>query len=216
MSFGEPWFYIVILGAASILYAFILPGRKPAGASEAASDVEATLEQYMAEIEKENEELIDLVAGMKQELNSKQMSQQESIAELRQRLLEAEQLNRQLESRMGALENSASLTGLPASGPLATPSISDSSTQLTVAHLDNASLSTAEPEAADSMGAPVPEAAGEPEAEMPGAENSLRSRYPELFDLYEKGKSIDMIAKSIGIQRGEVQLILQLANREDA
>ncbi|GAA0134177.1 hypothetical protein YSY43_10170 [Paenibacillus sp. YSY-4.3] len=180
--------------------------------------MEATLEQYMADIEKENEELIDLVAGMKQELASKQMSQQESIAELRQRLLETEQLNRQLETRLGALETSATFTGLPATESLPAPLISESFPQVTVSQLDNASLSS-DPGGfgtTEGLGAPALEAADELEPEEPAVEDSLRSRYPELFDLYAKGKSIDMIAKAIGIQRGEVQLILQLANREDA
>jgi hypothetical protein len=47
-------------------------------------------------------------------------------------------------------------------------------------------------------------------------EDSLHYRYPELFELYNQGKSIDMIAKAVGIQRGEVQLILQLANKEES
>ncbi|MNJ40883.1 hypothetical protein D3C77_357880 [compost metagenome] len=47
-------------------------------------------------------------------------------------------------------------------------------------------------------------------------EDSFHERYPELFELYDQGKSIDMIAKAVGIQRGEVQLILQLAKKEES
>lgn len=225
MSIGEPWFYIVILGAASILYAFILPGRKSSSGAinEAASDMEVILEQYMADIEKENAELIDLVAGMKQELTSRQMSQQESIAELRQRLLEVEQLNRQLESRFGALETSAAsatLSSLPSpSASVGGSSLSpnESLSQLTVSPLYDIGPSSAHPGAVEGLRAPeAPEATAEIEPEESEVSDSLRSRYPELFDLYAKGKSIDIIAKTVGIQRGEVQLILQLANREDA
>lgn len=209
MSFGEPWFYIVILGAASILYAFILPARNSfSGNMSEASNIEATLEQYMADIEKENAELIELVAGMKQELTSKQMSQQESIAELRQRLLEVEQWNRQLESRLGGLESSAASPS---------PASSELSSQMAAAHQHDNEPAPASSEFAKSLGT-IEKPAEVPEAQpaQPEAADSLRSRYPELFDLYARGKSIDMIAKTIGIQRGEVQLILQLANREDA
>ncbi|MNC80265.1 hypothetical protein D3C75_1330060 [compost metagenome] len=52
------------------------------------------------------------------------------------------------------------------------------------------------------------------EAEPPQEQD--RDRYPELFELYGKGKSIDMIAKTMGLQRGEVQLILQLAKKEES
>ncbi|GJM83591.1 hypothetical protein HMSSN139_60870 [Paenibacillus sp. HMSSN-139] len=87
MSFGEPWFYIVLLGAAALVYALLLPGRQAASAPKAdmTAELEATLEQYMAEIENENQELIDMVAQMKQDFVAKQLAQQEQIAELRRR-----------------------------------------------------------------------------------------------------------------------------------
>ncbi|MNJ33142.1 hypothetical protein [Paenibacillus bouchesdurhonensis] len=218
MSLGEPWLYIVILGVASILYAFFLPGRTTSSGTinEAASDMEVILEQYMAEIEKENAELIDLVAGMKQDLTSKQMSQQESITELRQRLLEVEQLNGQFEFRLGTLETSAASPALSSSALSSALSSSESASQMTVPHLYENSPSLVDSGAAERLAAESPQSMAGPETGEPEASDSLRTRYPELFDLYAKGKSIDMIAKTVGIQRGEVQLILQLANREDA
>lgn len=50
---------------------------------------------------------------------------------------------------------------------------------------------------------------------LPGRE-SIKDRYAELFNLHAEGKSMDAISKQTGIQRGEVQLILQLAEREDS
>lgn len=46
--------------------------------------------------------------------------------------------------------------------------------------------------------------------------NTIKRRYTALFEMYEAGKSMDMIAKSTGMQRGEVQLILQLAKQEES
>ncbi|MBM7564640.1 gas vesicle protein [Paenibacillus sacheonensis] len=45
---------------------------------------------------------------------------------------------------------------------------------------------------------------------------SIRYRYSELFDLYQAGKSIDAIAKKLGRNKGEIQLILQLSKQEEA
>ena len=59
-------------------------------------------------------------------------------------------------------------------------------------------------------------AAATSEAEPAPPVHSIKSRYAELFDLYEQGKSIDMIAKTTGLQRGEVQLIIQLAKQEES
>lgn len=123
MSFGEPWFYIVLLGAAALVYALLLPGRQSAAPkADMARELEATLEQYMAEIENENQELIDMVAQMKQDFVSKQLAGQEQIAELRRRLGDTEASAKQAETRLAllesAMEKSAVVTDLVPGGQL--------------------------------------------------------------------------------------------------
>ncbi|MGZ7444435.1 hypothetical protein [Paenibacillus sp. TH7-28] len=210
MSFGDPWFYVVLLGAAALVYALLLPGRQASSPkNDAAKEMEATLEQYMSEIERENQELIDLVSQMKQEFASKQLAQQEQIAELRKRLSDVEFLARQSESRLESLAASALENAAPASVPAAAAaeaSLGPANAAVSGQASDLAALLAVEP-----IAEPVPEV---PETE--DNTDHVRSRYPELFDLYEKGKSIDMIAKSTGLQRGEVQLILQLAKKEES
>ncbi len=44
---------------------------------------------------------------------------------------------------------------------------------------------------------------------------SIRSRYEELFRLHDQGKSMDFIAKKLGMNKGEIVLILQLAKQEE-
>ncbi|GMK48074.1 DUF6115 domain-containing protein [Paenibacillus glycanilyticus] len=51
------------------------------------------------------------------------------------------------------------------------------------------------------------------ENEQPAS--GIQLRYPDLFDLYNQGKSIEAIAKKLGMNKGEVQLILQLAKQEE-
>jgi DNA-binding NarL/FixJ family response regulator len=43
----------------------------------------------------------------------------------------------------------------------------------------------------------------------------IRKRYSELFQLVEQGKSIDYIAKKLGMNKGEVMLIMQLSKQEE-
>lgn len=185
---GSPWFYIVLLGAAVIGYALFLPSRKPGGEQgfTGAADVEATLEHYMTEIEKENTEIIELMAEIKQDTTAKQLSLQEQVAELRSRLLEVERLTSLQESRMGRLESSP-----PSHGT----------------HTEAAA-------GKEAPANPVVEQPAEEEVTVP--RNTVRDRYPDLFELYDQGKSIDGIAKALKLQRGEVQLILQLASKEES
>jgi len=205
LSFGEPWFYIVLLGAAALVYALLLPGRQSAAPkADMARELEATLEQYMAEIENENQELIDMVAQMKQDFVSKQLAGQEQIAELRRRLGDTEASAKQAETRLAllesAMEKSAVVTDLVPGGTThALPGM--------LPQLEAAAAATSE--SLPVVESPLPE-----EAEPP--QEQVRDRYPELFELYGKGKSIDMIAKTMGLQRGEVQLILQLAKKEES
>lgn len=63
-----------------------------------------------------------------------------------------------------------------------------------------------------------PASAAEVRSAEPGekrSEPTIRSRYAELFALHDQGKSVEAIAKQTGMNKGEVMLILQLAQREE-
>lgn len=203
MSFGDPWFYIVLIGIAAVIYSFLLPGRNTTAAgtkNNVAIELETTLEQYMAEIEKENKELIDLVTQMKQDFTTKQLVVQEQVSELRGRMVEVEHSTHQSESRLGILETgSRNLTESAVTTHLSTQE-------------DKLINRLAEIEVAAEV-TPVISDIPDP---APEVKETIHDRYAELFAMYESGRSIDMIAKSIGMQRGEVQLILQLAKREES
>jgi|HigsolmetaGSP12D_1036236.scaffolds.fasta_scaffold00881_11 DNA-binding NarL/FixJ family response regulator len=57
---------------------------------------------------------------------------------------------------------------------------------------------------------------GQAPAEEPAASPvSIRARYAELLGLHARGRSVEQIAKAMNMNKGEVQLILQLAKREE-
>lgn len=199
MSFGDPWFYIVLIGVAAIIYSLLLPGRNSASVTRnnAVNELETTLEQYMAEIEKENEELIQLVTQMKQDFSAKQTAVQEQVAELRGRIISIEHSTRQSESRLGILETKP--VNIAATGGLE----SSKQEKVLIENVTKQEISASEEIVINTIS----------NEEVMG---SLHDRYSELFAMYNSGKSIDLIAKSIGIPRGEVQLILQLAKREES
>ncbi|WP_028561407.1 DUF6115 domain-containing protein [Paenibacillus pinihumi] len=43
----------------------------------------------------------------------------------------------------------------------------------------------------------------------------IKDRYAELLKLYNQGKSVDYIARKLGLNKGEVQLIVQLSIQEE-
>ncbi|WP_224753268.1 hypothetical protein [Paenibacillus terricola] len=51
--------------------------------------------------------------------------------------------------------------------------------------------------------------------EVPVPRDTIRMRYPELFELYDSGKSIDVVCRKLNMNKGEVQLIIQLAKQEE-
>ena len=56
----------------------------------------------------------------------------------------------------------------------------------------------------------------EPSRNGPGArKTAIRERYPELFRLHDEGKSTEQIARKLGMNKGEVMLILEFARREE-
>lgn len=188
----DPWLYIILLGLAALMYGWMLPKRGGHKNPEEAlvKNMEATLEQYMADIGRENDELIDLVTQMKQDHASRLTVMQEQIVELRQRIVELE--------RQGRFSTD----------------ISQQAAALVSEQLNQARSGAAVQEAErDIQGHVIEDHAAEEKADE--SLETIRDRYAELFMLHGQGKSLDSIARQTGMQRGEVQLILQLAERED-
>ncbi|WP_227011487.1 hypothetical protein [Paenibacillus lutimineralis] len=215
VSFSDPWVYIVLLGLAALVYALFIPERKAAAKTGANHELEATLEQYMSDIEQENSELIDLVSQMKQDFVSKQLAQQEQIIELRQRVIEVELASREQTSAAGGNSTSASaLDEVELDHVQKTLDVVVSEAALS--ELSDAVIQTAAAlTVAEEIVQDSAESIIEPE-QGPQVPELVRDRYPQLFELYSSGKSIDSITKTLGIPRGEVQLILQLAKREES
>ncbi len=201
------WVYIVLLGAVAVVYGMLLPKKREAkqqpeaALSSTVEKVEDTLEHYMTEIEKENEEIIDLVSKIKQESSAKQIALQEQVSEMRQRLMELEQ------------------RAVPA--PQASSSVSEEPVAMeppVVPPLDPAMLGRqgeALRESAARMQREQEELEAAQQEQQNTAKERIQDRYPELFQLHESGKSVDTIARTVGLQRGEVLLILQLAKQEE-
>lgn len=181
----QPWVYIVLLGVFAIAYALKLPTRTKEANKEKHSlkETEAALELYVADIERENEEMIKLIGGIKQQSVANQSALQEQLNELKAQLSEQQQKSAYIEARVAAGETGMLQMAYKNEGKLEKPPI-----------IHEEILPEVKPE-------PI---------------NSIKTRYPNLFELNEQGKSIDAIAKLSGLQRGEVQLILQLAKQEES
>ncbi|OAB35794.1 hypothetical protein PMSD_12385 [Paenibacillus macquariensis subsp. defensor] len=183
----KPWIIIVMLGLAALVYAVMLPRRQSdkISSEQVVKEVESTLEQYMADIEEENDTLVELVGQIKKDTSAKHMAMEEQLKEMRQRLLEVEQHSVQQGARITDVEKEKLL-------------------QVTaLAEMPSLGVNTTD----------LPE--NEQSDDVPEAVNSIKHRYSELFELHNQGKSIDIIGKLVGLQRGEVQLILQLAKQEE-
>ncbi|GGF80124.1 hypothetical protein GCM10010912_26450 [Paenibacillus albidus] len=189
----QPWLYIVLVGAVAIVYALMLPARarEEKAGNQKLKETEAALELYMADMERENDELVQLVSSMKQQAQSNMNTIQEQMTGLGTELLELKNHSHQLEARLLAEEKKVA--------------------ELAASYEQAVSRSAVQ---AAQNSAPVPPEADSSEPVLRPV-SSIKLRYPRLFELHEQGKSIDSIAKTAGLQRGEVQLILQLAKQEE-
>ncbi|WP_258959173.1 hypothetical protein [Paenibacillus tyrfis] len=191
----QPWIYIVLVGLLIVVYAKIIP-RKSEGAAKPDGAIVKEMEQAMdhlaMELEEQNKALIELFSGTKQtyeEHTAKLTSRVETLEKQCQELRhELGRLTFPEEQRRLSLQADASKQG-EALGASAGAAVSQ-------AYTDSA----------------VPDT--QPEAANKAAMN-MKERYAELFGLYESGKSTDYIAKKLGMNKGEISLILQLAKQEE-
>jgi len=182
----------VLLGIVIVGYAWMMP--KSSGKSKETEFVsEAAYDRLLEDLENENRELVDAVSKFKRE-------QDDTVEKLGRRLVDMEhQMTKWLEEAPGKGASSSS----------------DSSNILT--ETDQASV----PSDSSRPTVPaVPASQLEPVVEVVNEETTnppltIRGRYPELLELHEKGRSIEQIAIAMGMNKGEVQLILQLVRREE-
>ncbi len=184
----SPWLSVVLFGLAMFGFAWMAPkSRENEGGSDPAYD------RLLEELETENRELLEAVSKFKEE-------QDQTVKSL---VKQIEALERRMETAAG---QTAAASVVPASAPPA----------------DNAALAPPlEREVSGLSSAAVREPggsaewAGKPAEAAKQAALSIRERYADLLAMHGKGRSIDQIAKSAGMNKGEVQLILQLAKREE-
>nr|WP_154958943.1 hypothetical protein [Paenibacillus xylanexedens] len=192
----SPWIIIVILGACAIAYAFIMPRKDKVQqpSHQLVQEMESTLEHYMTEIEQDNDALIQRVAELKGEATAADHRMQSQLQELQQRLDQLEQQK----VKTTELSTTENIMGQRAEG-LQAQSLMDSVRAETNQQIASAS-----------------ELQDNPQQEKDQKRESIKDRYTELFRLHDEGKSMDAISRQTGIQLGEVQLILQLAEREES
>ncbi|MGO4270484.1 hypothetical protein AB4Z22_11635 [Paenibacillus sp. TAF58] len=199
----QPWMYVVLLGLVLIVYARFLPKEQAAASNKTnvVQEIEETIEHFAAEMDEQNQTLLNLFSKTKQDYEIE-------LAKLAGRLESLEKQKHELSQELTKVHvnhptnqrtnlptdlisdvQSAVITGIPAAN-------SDYSVQVTSTELV----------------APVKESVVE-EPIYTGL--SMKSRYQELFSLHDQGKGVEAIAKKLGMNKGEVSLILQLSRQEE-
>lgn len=180
--------YIVLFGAVVIVGAMVMPRKKKdvESSPQSMQNMETALEQFMENMEKDNEELVLLV----------RKAQQESKIDAQQK-----------EQRISELERTCEQLTVKLREALTSTTIMNSQT---ASYQQSSSVS---PSNSESI---IIEEKDEQRPEETLRTDTIHARYSELFLLYEQGKSIEMISKKLGMNKGEVQLIIQLAKQEVA
>lgn len=174
--FMEPWSTLVVLGVGIIVFAWFMPKSRPESGEKDKKEVEAVLEQYLAEIELENEKVIQSIQKWKQDYSHLNTQREKEIQEINEKV-------NSLEHQFFSLaDHVTTLQALP----LNNQEGSDTDQKLNIADNKHTAVD----------------------------ELTIHTRYTEIFELESKGKSTDYIARKLEIPKGEVELILQLGERE--
>ncbi|QHT60724.1 hypothetical protein GXP70_12725 [Paenibacillus lycopersici] len=202
----EPWQTIMLVGGIVVVSAVMLPKRagkeSPANDSQTVRNMETALEQFMENMEADSREIAGLVSKSNEESQAQAAKRDDRVGQLERRIAELEQT---LAEQAAWAANAAAATGVSSEFGVrfdrsASPFVPQPSVQSAERPADASEV--LEPaEAAEETAPPAP---------------SIRSRYAELFELHQAGKSIEAIAKKLGLNKGEVQLILQLSRQEEA
>ena len=189
----DPWIYIVILGASVIGYANLKTRPEAADSTQVVSDIETTLSQFAEELEEDNKALVERIGGLKRDLEAeihRLSGRIEALERFTPRLLE------------GAATGSA-VEAASSEKPKPRKAERKAVKETPVASEDTVTVTATENDEPEENSSPQIEAL------------NIKNRYTELFELNKQGKSIEYIAKKTGMNKGEVQLIMQLAKQEE-
>jgi len=195
----SPWLSIVLLGVAITGYAWMMPKSNGKG-KETEFVSEAAYNQLLEDLEAENRELVDAVAKFKRE-------QDETVDRLGRRIVDMEQQLKKWSDQASPIPATPDYKS-----PIAAPP-SFPTNERDVSSINNELLAPSSHPAADTptlVAVPIVEDIA---IEIPPT--TIRGRYPELLEMHDKGRSVEQIAKAMGMNKGEVQLILQLVRREE-
>lgn len=186
----QPWLYIVILGACIIVYAITRPREAVSKRTAVVNDIESALEQFAEDLEEGNKELMISVTGLKRELEA--------------------EINK-LNGRLGVLENQ---NHIASTGETEKP-IARRNLKIIEEAVEEKPIQSKEENIRDKEHI---SRAFNTELNVPPIkpiENDIKNRYGSVFELHSQGKSIEYIAKKTGMNKGEIQLIIQLARQEE-
>ena len=191
----SPWLAVTLFGLAVFGFAWISPRlREPEEGGDPAYD------RLLEDLETENRELLEAITKFKDEQDATVKNLVKQIEEL-ERQMKAVAEQTAFSSRNAAAD--APQSGM-ASYAAALPPAQGSASAAAPASAATVQVPSAQPAPADAQ----------PAEQSRYAPPSIRERYAALLAMHSKGKSIEQIAKSAGMNKGEVQLILQLAKRE--
>jgi hypothetical protein len=202
----NPWMYVVLLGLVLIVYAKLLPkSTTSVPKNNMVQEIEETIEHFAVEMDEQNRAILDVFTKTRQdyEVEMAKLSGRLEILEKQKNDLSVELSKIHLSSQIGFAppQTIAQLTSATESVPAASPHNS------LVIELES------KPQQNDKDITLMPNI--EKEEPVFAAKLSMKSRYPDLFSLYDQGKGVEMIAKKLGMNKGEVNLIIQLARREE-
>ncbi|OXM16012.1 hypothetical protein [Paenibacillus herberti] len=190
----QPWHYIVLIGALVLVWSNLLSRKRKAGEQAEGKapgaglqGMELALEQFMENMEESQRHLTGIVVASKEQEREEAERKEARIAELEK---QCRLLQQELEGQ-AALIASASATVVAGE------------------------LTSGVPAEGNSMAATAIEATEDVEA-PPAVKPGIRERFEPLFQLHEQGCSVEQIAKKLGMNKGEVMLIQQLARQEES
>ncbi|KIL39221.1 hypothetical protein SD70_21345 [Gordoniibacillus kamchatkensis] len=205
MTFA-PWMYVVLLGLVCLVYAQMLPRPgKTAPSGDMMKELEQSMELFASDMEQQNESLLQLFTDTKRDYEA-------HLAKLSGRLEQLEKQNQQLVQELTRPKPDIPTRQETQREPIPSRPLSaaESAVPSAAAVDPGTSLHPQSFSASDETGQ-----ADGPLRREPLLMN-VRHRYAELFKLHGQQKSVEYIAKKLGMNKGEVQLIIQLARQEDA